>query len=388
MDAKTRLVGPFDFDDDATKPTLLHEEYFAATYDDGSRDLFLANYSNLYVKDRVPLRRWEELLDAIKGRHIDHPEVVLVNNMTGEDKKRLHGKRARQVAKGPVPQSSGGKRARDVPEEPSRQESGKDAVKDGPLLTFAATTSRPQLQVRLSGGGGSHGQNIVSREKMEEGISSVVEAAFARARQATSQDGEAYYVLGELKDSLNEAIDSFVGGLDATSTSSLRRREDAPSEPLEGLPLAYFADEEIDSFPVVYAYDNEDPDGYSEENAKIATLDHDVEQRRLKRSSVNLSDEMKKAKSSKKKSFKGHPTLTEKESQLPAEPAEGFPPGWVVRQSPRGSQAKDGAPRADLFWYSPDKAYKFRSRLEVRRFLEAMKTSGGDETVAIEKINA
>ena len=115
----------------------------------------------------------------------------------------------------------------------------------------------------------------------EEGISSVVEAAFARARQATSQDGEAYYVLGELKDSLNEAIDSFVGGLDATSTSSLRRREDAPSEPLEGLPLAYFADEEIDSFPVVYAYDNEDPDGYSEENAKIATLDHDVEQKAI-----------------------------------------------------------------------------------------------------------
>jgi hypothetical protein len=49
----------------------------------------------------------------------------------------------------------------------------------------------------------------------EEGISSVVEAAFARARQATSQDGQSYYVLGELTDSLNEAIDSFVGGLDA-----------------------------------------------------------------------------------------------------------------------------------------------------------------------------
>ena len=229
MDAKTRLVGPFDFDADATKPPPLHMEYFATTYDEGSRDLFLANYSNLYVKDRVPIRRWEELLYAIKGRQIDPPEVVLENVTTGEDKKRLHGKRARQVAKGPVPQSSGGKRARDVPEEPPCRDSGKGAV-DGPLLTFPATASRPQLQVRLSGGGGSHSQNIVSREKMEEGISSVVEAAFARARQATSQDGQSYYVLGELIDSLNEAIDSFVGGLDATSTtSSLRRREDAPS---------------------------------------------------------------------------------------------------------------------------------------------------------------
>ena len=329
MDAKTRLVGPFDFDADATKPPPLHMEYFATTYDEGSRDLFLASYSNLYVKDRVPIRRWEELLHAIKGRQIDPPEVVLENMTTGEDKKRLHGKRARQIAKGPVPQSSGGKRARDAPEEPPRRDSGKGAVEDGPLLTFPATASRSQLQVRLSGGGGNHSQNIVSREKMEEGISSVVEAAFARARQATSQDGEAYYVLGELKDSLNEAIDSFVGGLDATSTtSSLRRREDAQSEPLEGLPLAYFADEEIDSFPVVFAYDNEDPDGFSEENAKIATLDHDVEQRRLKRGSVNLSEEMKKVKSSKKKSIKGHPTMSEKESHLPNPQKDSPLAGW------------------------------------------------------------
>ena len=120
-----------------------------------------------------------------------------------------------------------------------------------------------------------------------------------------------------------------MGGLDATSkTSSLRRREDAPSEPLEGLPLAYFADEEIDSFPVVFAYDNEDPDGFSEENAKIATLDHDVEQRRLKRGSVNLSEEMKKVKSSKKKSIKGHPTMSEKESHLPNPQKDSPLAGW------------------------------------------------------------
>ena len=51
--------------------------------------------------------------------------------------------------------------------------------------------------------------------------------------------------------------------------------------PLEGLPLVYFADEEIDSFPVVFVYNIKDPDGFSEKNAKIATLDHDVEQKAI-----------------------------------------------------------------------------------------------------------
>jgi hypothetical protein len=386
MNDRTRLVGPFDFDDDIMKSSPFYEEYLATCRDEESRGLFSANYSNLYVKDRVPIRRWEELLEAVKGRRIDPPEVVS-EKRARMDEGQLSGKRAREVTRVPaaLSPSSSGKRARGGPEEgPPCQESDKGTVDVGPLLIFPTTASQPQLQVRLSGGGRSHGQLIVSKEKMEEGISSVVEAAFARARQATSEDGEAFYVLGELKDALNEAIDGFVGGLETVSISSTTGRDVVLSEPLEGIDLAYFGEEEIDSFPVVFAYDNEDPDGISEKNAKIATLDHEVEERRLKRSSVNLSEEMKKVKSSKNKSSFNmiHPTLTEKESQTSAEVAEGLPSGWVVRQIPRGS----GTDRVDFYWYSPEKHYKFRSKIEVRRFLEAMKTSDGDETVAIEKI--
>ena len=51
--------------------------------------------------------------------------------------------------------------------------------------------------------------------------------------------------------------------------------------PLEGLPLVYFADKKIDSFPVVLTYNIKDPNGFSEKNTKIATLDHDVEQKAI-----------------------------------------------------------------------------------------------------------
>ena len=97
--------------------------------------------------------------------------------------------------------------------------------------------------------------------------------------------------------------DSFLaGGLSSVSTSPVINTGEVPLEPLEGLPLADFAEDEIESFPVVFAFDNEDPDGISEVNARIATLDYEVKQRRLRRSSgVDLSNEMNKAKSAKKK---------------------------------------------------------------------------------------
>jgi hypothetical protein len=48
----------------------------------------------------------------------------------------------------------------------------------------------------------------------------------------------------------------------------------------------------------------------------------------LKRGSVNLSEEMKKVKSSKKKSIKGHPTMSEKESHLPNPQKDSPLAGW------------------------------------------------------------
>ena len=66
-------------------------------------------------------------------------------------------------------------------------------------------------------------------------------------------------------------------------------------------------------------------------------------------------------------------------------PADEFPIGWVVRQRPRETQKNEGVPRVDLFWYSPIENYRFRSRVEVRRFLELLDILDGDEMAAMKK---
>jgi hypothetical protein len=146
---------------------------------------------------------------------------------------------------------------------------------------------------------------------------------------------------------------------------------------LNGLSEDNFSQRQIDSYPVIFAHNAEDPDGSSEESARIATLDHEIGQQRLKQRFTNLLEGMKR-----KRSSIGHPTLDEKELQLPA---EGFPTGWVVTQRPRETQKKEGVPRVDLFWHSPIMKYRFRSRVEVRRFLEILDLSDGDEMAAMEK---
>jgi len=403
MDTKTRLVGPFDFDD--IKPPPLKEEDLAI-FNEDTKKLFSANHSNLYVKDRVPLSRWKELLESIKGREIDPPVVVMEETRKKKKKKRLSGggKRARDESQGhAATQVSSDKRAREEqPRGAVCEECGKGATEKEPLLLFPATSSQSALHVHASCGKRNHNQPIVSKEQMKVEISSMVEAAFTQTRQATSWDGKAYCVLGEVKDALNQALESWVGGMEARASlpaggvGKLASAMAISSEPLEGLPEANFAEEELASFPVAFAYHNEDPGGISEENAKIATLDYEVEQRRLKRSSVGQSENKKKEKStsgaasskttlrkrSKSSPRKGHPTVGENDLHIATEPAEGFPAGWVIRKVPRSTK---GAKADDTYYYSPILQYKFRSKPEVRRFLEALNISGGDEAVAIEK---
>lgn len=69
----------------------------------------------------------------------------------------------------------------------------------------------------------------------------------------------------------------------------------------------------------------------------------------------------------------------ENDGHVPAEPAEGLPCGWTQRRTSRPNGAQK-----DTAFYSPQNNYKFRSKAEVRRFLEALKEAGGDEAEAIE----
>ena len=66
-------------------------------------------------------------------------------------------------------------------------------------------------------------------------------------------------------------------------------------------------------------------------------------------------------------------------SHIPTKPAEGLPDGWTTRSVPR----KTGG-RSDLYWFSPAKEFKFRSRADVKRFQEILENANGDEVAAIE----
>eukprot|EP00985_Skeletonema_marinoi_P034460 scaffold44016_cov139-Skeletonema_marinoi.AAC.1 len=78
--------------------------------------------------------------------------------------------------------------------------------------------------------------------------------------------------------------------------------------------------------------------------------------------------------------------LTERELQYPLEPAAttDFPPGWNKRVIPRENQSA-GKKSNDTYYYSPVQGYKFRSRPEVRQFLEMLARRMGDEVGAFEE---
>jgi hypothetical protein len=76
----------------------------------------------------------------------------------------------------------------------------------------------------------------------------------------------------------------------------------------------------------------------------------------------------------------GHATLSEKDQDLPAEPAEGFPEGWLVRRLPR---TNPNDKRLDRNWYSPKLGLRFRCKIDAQRFLEILESMNGDESAAI-----
>eukprot|EP00986_Skeletonema_menzelii_P009030 scaffold3995_cov133-Skeletonema_menzelii.AAC.3 len=79
-------------------------------------------------------------------------------------------------------------------------------------------------------------------------------------------------------------------------------------------------------------------------------------------------------------SANGHPTVSERDAEIPSEAAEGFPDGWVTRRLPRHN-AND--PRMDKYWYSPKLGLKFRNKDDAKRFLNKLEDANGDESEAI-----
>ena len=68
------------------------------------------------------------------------------------------------------------------------------------------------------------------------------------------------------------------------------------------------------------------------------------------------------------------------------QPAEDVGRGWTVLEVPRIKARKtNGEKTIDKYWFSPIKHHRFRSRVEIERFLEALEeVEGGDEDAAWE----
>jgi len=65
----------------------------------------------------------------------------------------------------------------------------------------------------------------------------------------------------------------------------------------------------------------------------------------------------------------------------PTEPLEGgWPPGWTKKLYERGSGKTKGT--KDRYWFSPIEKRRLRSMAEVKRFLEALAKTNGDESAA------
>lgn len=65
---------------------------------------------------------------------------------------------------------------------------------------------------------------------------------------------------------------------------------------------------------------------------------------------------------------------------IPSEPAEGFPDGWVTRQIPR---AKKTDKRLDRYWYSPMLGLAFRNRDDAYHFAMEVERVDGDESKVV-----
>jgi len=386
MDDKTRLVGPFDFED--TKPPPLTDEELAM-YNKETRKIFMEHHSDLYIKDRVQISKWYELaVEVLRGRNDIEPPSIAVENP--KKKSRLSGNK-----RGWSPMGTSA----------------------SALLSFPATSSRPSVDIHHPSFGPpstkkkhAASKTPVSKGKLKEEILSVIDTTLYRTRHANSSvDGEVYYLFQEVKDALKKAFGNWT--IETPTTDDGGKKDDEKDndddddddsgevkkshEPIQGLDEEKFSKKEVDTFPVVFAYNNDDPSGVSEENAKIATLDYEVEQRRLRRrssegggvggsKSTTTARRASKPSTSKPSTPKSSPrsrVATDKDFEKAAEPAEGFPKGWMMRRFKRSG----GSRHEDRYYYSPKMKYKFRSRPEVTRFLAVLKRSGGNEAAAIEK---
>lgn len=237
--------------------------------------------------------------------------------------------------------------------------------------SFPATSSHQSLRVDANSKNPKH-QTI-----LKDDLLSLVDSVLKETRHAKSSDGKSHYLLNEIRDNLNRALGPS-SSHKVSRKSGQEFKDEAPIE-IQGIAEETFTAEEIALMPVVFAY-HEDIE--SEQNAKIATLDYEVEQSRLKRKAAAM-DERNSGKEPVSPAEHKSNTDTEK-NQTEKEPSDKFPPsGWTMEQVPRSArQSGTNSKPFDTYYYSPKLRLKFRSRPEVKRFIALLESSDNDEEKA------
>lgn len=290
-------------------------------------------------------------------------------------------------ATNPAPEKAKKKVAASKPE-PSKP--AKSSQKKRPYrerLTFPKTSANKKLRVEASSKIPEH-QTITKTD-----LQSIFRSVLNETRHAKATNGKIYYLLDEIRDSINTALDasSSVGHkgkkeatkIDEATDESQGKKEatkvdEAPTE-VQGISEEAFTADEIASMPVVYAYICGDPE--SERNAKIATLDYEVEQNRLKRKAAMSERKLSSVQEASKPKALSPPGKSVSSEIVPATE---FPAGWTLQNVPRKSATSTKT--FDTYYYSPQLKLKFRSRPEVRRFIALLENSDNDEVKAEAKL--
>jgi len=301
---------------------------------------------------------------------------------------------------------------------------GHGDTESNPSLSFPDTRTKPSLHIHKSC---AQTQNSTIRK---EDFLDLIDRAMSGTRRASLKGEGDFFLLDELKAKLYQTLESYslmdnvdkspynTNANEKTCTvpevvvekpdSSTEGNDEIENqtvkyfeEPLIGLPISDCTSDDLDSIPVVYAYysQDDDPSGISEENAKVAQLDFEIELKKQKRNIINVEGNEEKSPNStsagnKRRRMKNpatpNPTLKgeiaikynfptgESLTEFPSQPAVDFPEGWITRTIPRSKGEK-----TDTFYFSPILGFKFRSKPEVRRFLAEFADCGGDEGKAV-----
>ncbi len=267
------------------------------------------------------------------------------------------------------------------PSKPAKRAKKKHRYRE--RFTFPATST--QKAIRIDANSRNPNQQTITKNDLQ----SLFDSVLKDTRRAKSSDGNAHYLFDEIRESISTVLESSLsfklnGKKRSVKNEGGDEGDEAPTETeIEGISEEAFSADEVASMPVVFAYHCED--AVSEQNAKIATLDYEVEQVRLKRKAAMCESNSSagQAASKKKEASPDRSVSSTLTTEAEREPATEFPSGWTMIKVPRKNGTKSRP--VDTYYYSPLLRLKFRSRPEVKRFIALLGSSDYDEMKAHEK---